>query len=75
MILWTFYNADWFLNGVYQEFNIFCLPEYKVNMNPAGKVKLGRNEISICNVISALKQVNFWPLIYFSLEPVTSLLV
>lgn len=42
------------------------LPAFKVNINLTGKLKRGRKKISIGNMVSALKYINFWPLVYFS---------
>ena len=60
-------------------FEMFCigvwhiLPAFTVNVNSAGKIKWGRKNVSICSVVSALKQVNSWPLMYFSLGHVSFL--
>lgn len=48
-------------------------PAFKANINPTGNLKWGRSEMSICSVVSAVKQVTVkqvtvWPLKCFSLE-------
>lgn len=50
-------------------------PAFKANINPTGKLKWGRSKMSICSVVSAVKQVTVWPLKCFSLEHGAELLV